>query len=264
MKHIRFRRPSFTTVISLVVLFCALGGTSYAAVSKLLPKNSVGSAQVINGSLQKTDLSKKAVAALKGNRGPQGAEGAAGAAGPAGPAGLQGNAGPQGATGAQGPQGPKGDTGAAGPSNAYETGFCSNLFCDGSTNDPFEISASSWDTAAWVDTLDNLPAGDYVVSGQVAIVAAAGSDWRVVCTIRVPLSGSGWSGGASATVGDVLGDERDTSLPILFGARITSGGTSMGLKCYRAAGSGAAGTGTNPSVVYSDFIATKAGSLTQQ
>jgi hypothetical protein len=92
-------------------------------------------------------------------------------------------------------------------------------------------------SAAWVDTLDNLPAGDYVVSGQV---------------------------GASATVGDAAGDEQDTSFSILFGARITSGGTSMGLKCYRAAGSGAAGTGPNPSVVYSDFIATKVGSLTQQ
>src|SRR5512132_3851204 len=252
MKHMRFRRPSLTTVISLVVVFFALGGTSYAAVSKLLPKNSVGSAQVINGSLQKIDLSTKAVAALKGNRGPRGSAGAAGAAGPAG------------SHGTAGASGSEGDTGAAGPSNAYETVFCSKLFCDASTNDPFEISASSWDTAAWVDTLDNLPAGDYVVSGQVAIVTAVGSDWRVACTIRVPLSGSGWAGGASATVGDAAGDEQDTSFSILFGARITSGGTSMGLKCYRAAGSGAAGTGPNPSVVYSDFIATKVGSLTQQ
>jgi hypothetical protein len=65
MKHMRFRRPSLTTVISLVVVFFALGGRSYAAVSKLLPKNSVGSAQVINGSLQKIDLSTKAVAALR-------------------------------------------------------------------------------------------------------------------------------------------------------------------------------------------------------
>jgi len=51
--------------ISYVALFAALSGTSYAAATKLLPKNSVGSRQVINGSLQKVDLSKKAVAALK-------------------------------------------------------------------------------------------------------------------------------------------------------------------------------------------------------
>jgi len=51
--------------VAYVALFAALSGTSYAAATKLLPKNSVGSRQVINGSLQKVDLSKKAVAALK-------------------------------------------------------------------------------------------------------------------------------------------------------------------------------------------------------
>jgi hypothetical protein len=44
-------------VISLIVLFVALGGTPYAAVTALVPRNSVGSAQVINGSLQTGDLS---------------------------------------------------------------------------------------------------------------------------------------------------------------------------------------------------------------
>src|SRR6266508_315584 len=99
-------RPSPAMLISLLALFVALGGTSYA-VSKL-PKNSVGSAQVINGSLQKADLSKKAVAALKGSRGPQGPAGAAGAPGP------QGATGPPGATGATGPAGATGPIGASG------------------------------------------------------------------------------------------------------------------------------------------------------
>ena len=36
--------------ISLIALFVALGGTGYAAVA--LPRNSVGSAQVIDGSLK--------------------------------------------------------------------------------------------------------------------------------------------------------------------------------------------------------------------
>ena len=96
MHRIVSRRPSPATIISLVALFVALGGTSYAAIA-LAPKNSVGSAQVINGSLLKKDLSKKTVAALKGNRGlrgPAGAAGAVGAAGPSGPAGGTGPAGP--------------------------------------------------------------------------------------------------------------------------------------------------------------------------
>jgi hypothetical protein len=58
---------------------------------------------VINGSLLKKDLSKKTVAALKGNRG---ARGAAGAAGPAGPGGAAGAAGAVGATGPAGAPNP--------------------------------------------------------------------------------------------------------------------------------------------------------------
>lgn len=109
MNRIVKRRPSPAVVISLLALFVALGGTSLAAVDALAPKNSVGSAQVINGSLQKGDLSKKAVAALRGNRGARGQAGAQGTAGATGPAGA---AGPAGATGTGGPAGA---TGPAGP-----------------------------------------------------------------------------------------------------------------------------------------------------
>jgi hypothetical protein len=248
LQRIASRRPSSATVISVVALFVALGGTSYATVTRLLPKNSVGSSQVINGSLQKGDLSMKAIASLRGPRGARGA---------------QGPAGPQGAGGPQGPQGQKGDKGDTGPSNAYEAVFCSTLFCGGSTNAAYEITSSTLATAAFFATLSNLPAGDYVVSGQVTIVAAAGSDWRVDCQLRVPLTGPGWAGGATATVGDDFGDQSQVSLPILFGARVASDGTTMGLNCSRSAGSGALGTGGNPLVSYADFIATKVGSLRQ-
>src|SRR3954447_1197422 len=92
--------------IALLALFIALVGTAAAARNARVPRNSVGSAQVINGSLAKGDLSKKAVKALKGNKG---AQGTPGAQGPAGPAGAQGPAGPA------GPQGPPGvGTGPAG------------------------------------------------------------------------------------------------------------------------------------------------------
>jgi hypothetical protein len=130
LHRIQFRRPSPATAISMIALFVALGGTSYAAVNALAPKNSVGSGQVINGSLKTLDLSKKARAALKGNRGvpgaqgaqgPQGAAGAAGAAGGAGAigaAGAAGATGPAGAAGAAGATGPAGPAGATGPAGA--------------------------------------------------------------------------------------------------------------------------------------------------
>jgi hypothetical protein len=74
----------------LLALFFALGGSAYAAGTALLPKNSVGSRQVINRSLQTADLSKKAQRALKGRRGLQGVPGVPGAKGDKGDAGPPG------------------------------------------------------------------------------------------------------------------------------------------------------------------------------
>jgi len=71
--------------IALLALFLALGGTTYAASTGLISKNSVASPQVVNGSLQTKDLSRKARAALKGNRGPQGLTGPKGDKGDQGP-----------------------------------------------------------------------------------------------------------------------------------------------------------------------------------
>jgi hypothetical protein len=83
----RLRAPSPALVISLIALFVALGGTTYAATS--LPRNSVGTAQLRNGGVTRKKLNKKTILALKGARGPQGL------------------------------QGPKGDTGASGFARAY-------------------------------------------------------------------------------------------------------------------------------------------------
>src|SRR5262249_54188836 len=69
--------------LALLALFIALGGTSYAALS--LPKNSVGSAQIRPGAVQKYHLAQPALAALKGKAGARGAAGPEGPLGPAGP-----------------------------------------------------------------------------------------------------------------------------------------------------------------------------------
>src|SRR5690348_11475182 len=82
--------------VAYVALFFALGGTSIAAVNSL-PKNSVGSAQIKNGSIQKVDISRRTVSALHGLRGPRGIQGA------------QGNQGIQGIQGVKGDKGDKGD-----------------------------------------------------------------------------------------------------------------------------------------------------------
>ncbi|WP_139175729.1 collagen-like triple helix repeat-containing protein [Nocardioides lianchengensis] len=75
-----------TNAVAFLALFVALGGTSYAAVQ--LPKNSVTSQQVKNGSLLRKDFKTGQVPA--GARGPQGLRGVPGAAGAPGEPGLPG------------------------------------------------------------------------------------------------------------------------------------------------------------------------------
>jgi hypothetical protein len=86
----RFPKPSPALIVACVALLVALGGTSIAAVKVLVPRNSVGSAQVINKSLLPIDFKTP----------PKGARGPAGPPGPAGPAGAAGAAGPAGPAGA--------------------------------------------------------------------------------------------------------------------------------------------------------------------
>jgi hypothetical protein len=90
--------------VAYLALFFALGGTSFAAVNAL-PRNSVGSPQIKNRSIQKVDISKRTVAALHGARG------------------ARGPAGPTGATGATGAKGDKGDPGTPNPNADSLNGF---------------------------------------------------------------------------------------------------------------------------------------------
>ena len=78
----RLRAPSPAFVISLIALFVALGGTTYAATS--LPKNSVGTRQLKNGAVTKKKIQAQTITALMGARGRQGATGAPGTPGAAG------------------------------------------------------------------------------------------------------------------------------------------------------------------------------------
>jgi hypothetical protein len=84
-------RLRFANVISVLALFVALGGASYAALE--LPRNSVGTTQLRNGAVTRAKVNPKLLAALKGRRGVRGRTGAAGAAGAPGAAGVTGAAG---------------------------------------------------------------------------------------------------------------------------------------------------------------------------
>jgi len=80
------RRPSFPTVISLIALFVALGGTSYAVIklparsvgNRELKSNAVTSAKIRAQSVARSDLSPSARVGSRGPRGPAGPSGSTG------------------------------------------------------------------------------------------------------------------------------------------------------------------------------------------
>ncbi len=99
-------KPTYSNVMVTVLAFVVLaGGTAYAA-TEMLPKNSVGSKQIVKGAVTPAKLSKAARATLIGAVGPQGPTGATGPAGPAGAEGKEGKEGREGKEGPRGLQGP--------------------------------------------------------------------------------------------------------------------------------------------------------------
>jgi hypothetical protein len=106
------RVPSPATIIALIALFVALGGTAYAAMN--LPANSVGAEQIKSGAVTGTKLSDNAVTSAKVKNGTLLARDFKVGQLPGGPRGVPGPQGPQGIPGPQGPQGVPGTQGSKG------------------------------------------------------------------------------------------------------------------------------------------------------
>ncbi len=95
-------------VVACLALLVALGGTSIAAVHQLVPRNSVGPAQLQFGAVTNPKIRNNAINSAKvANRSLRRVDFALGQlpAGPTGPQGPQGSAGAPGAAGAPGPAG---------------------------------------------------------------------------------------------------------------------------------------------------------------
>jgi hypothetical protein len=101
------RLPIVLSTTALVVAVLGATPVGQAAKEQLLPRNSVGNAQLRTNAVTSSKVRNGALLAVDFRRGqlPRGAQGVPGAQGPAGPAGP---AGPQGAQGAQGAPGVSG------------------------------------------------------------------------------------------------------------------------------------------------------------
>jgi hypothetical protein len=170
-------RLTFANVVSMIALFVALGGSSYAAVTitgKQIKDSTITTKDVKNGSLLKVDFKAgqlpRGATGATGATGLQGGAGHDGATGPAGTAGAAGTPGTPGTNGTNGTDGTDGHDGARGPSDGYVS---PNV---GPANDSNSASVT-------------VPAGDYVASasGQVLYSRSDStypvSDAEVLCSL---------------------------------------------------------------------------------
>ncbi|HUO71629.1 MAG TPA: hypothetical protein VMU39_12710 [Solirubrobacteraceae bacterium] len=128
--------------VAIAALAASIGGTSYAA-GVVVPRHSVGTAQLQPGAVKSSRLARSAATAAAfgaaslrradlasgqirtgpagpaGGAGPQGVAGQRGAPGPAGPLGPRGRPGPAGQGGTAGSVGPPGPSGFPGPQDVF-------------------------------------------------------------------------------------------------------------------------------------------------
>jgi hypothetical protein len=198
--------------MATIAVFMALGGGAYAATQ--LPKNSVGSKQLKSNSVTSSKVKNGSLTIQDFKFG----QTPAGQAGPAGPTGPIGPVGPKGDTGATGDTGLKGDRG---PSNAtYRHAF----------------------------TIPTLPAGDYVLYGQVMDDNSAnGTASSVACSTSGSGTGATATGTSSAGVAPA---SNKTTVPVQAVAHFPNGG-SFGVSC----------TATNGITFSADLTAIQVGTL---
>ena len=174
------------TIIALVALAVALGGTGYAVVA--LQPNSVGTAQLRNAAVTSKkvkDGSLMAVDFKKGQlpRGPRGYEGEIGATGATGPTGATGAQGPEGPAGPAGPVGATGTTGAT-----------------GATGPPGPTQGRMW-TASSASVASCAPTDlvtqNLTLSTTSRVQLAATAQVVAAGTVPIQLTAEVWSGGAS-------------------------------------------------------------------
>ena len=109
MPSFRDRRPSPAMIVACLALAVSLGGTGIAAVSVVLPRNSVGAAQLQNSSVTSVKVKNASLTRSDFARGVL----------TPGPQGAQGPPGPSGSQGAKGDKGDKGDAGAIGDTTQH-------------------------------------------------------------------------------------------------------------------------------------------------
>ena len=148
-------------MIACVALFCALGGSGYAAV-RIAHEGGAAAA-------------RKTARGRRGKRGPRG---------PQGPQGPQGEQGPKGDRGEKGERGPKGDTGTPGADVVAEVlEYVNGATVPANTNQTVQVSCPAGGTATGGGAFNgNVPSATLVQSGPLPATTSSGqrpTGWEV-------------------------------------------------------------------------------------
>lgn len=161
---------TYSNVVSTFCLFLLLGGGAAYAAGEMLPKNSVGRAQIRNAAVTPAKLSKAAKKTLTG---------------PAGPNGATGPQGPKGDPGIKGDPGVKGDPGEP------ATKLFAQIKSDGTVN-----------TSSVPLTVDHVTSGFYLVDfGRDISHCAAFADQGGVPVFEFPAASTPAANGYGARTG---------------------------------------------------------------
>ncbi|HEX8206859.1 MAG TPA: hypothetical protein VF587_12435 [Solirubrobacteraceae bacterium] len=217
MKRLRI---SPATVLALLALVAALGGTSYAAskvTGKDVRNSSLTGADIRNRSLTGADVKDGSLSASDFGPGqlPRATPGTEGPQGPAGPAGPPG---PQGEPGEPGARGPKGETGGAGVAGASAT---------------TDVSLTSSDATVISTQVDAGAPARLLVWASAELRGAVDSDDVADCVLSV--NGIGASTPIRVSVGASASGGRATLAPTGT-ADVAEGASTVALRCREASG----------------------------
>ena len=159
MKTLPTRLPSPAMIVACIALVVALGGVSYAAA--VLPKNSVGNAQLKKGAVTGAKVKDGSLVAADFTAGQL----------PAGPQGPKGDPGARGDKGDPGAQGPKGEQGEPGLPGSIDT---SQFFTKGESDSRYLAAGGKSTDTDKIDGIDSsklLRLGG-ALSGDVGVITA--------------------------------------------------------------------------------------------
>jgi hypothetical protein len=189
---LRLRRPGPALGVALIALLIALGGTSMAAVSVVLPDGSVGTQQLKNDSVTRAKIAHESITSLLVKDGSLLAGDFVPGQLPAGP---------------QGPAGPKGDKGDTGVIGAVRTLTESIVVPASATpND------GKWETRS---VTQEVPAGYKAIGAGTGWSSASNTDALMTVYMKPVLDSSGNAIGYHARGGNDTATARTFTLYVL-------------------------------------------------